>query len=70
MADRQIRHLDSRRFDALKKGIHRITKEGSIPVAVHVVGLGKAGANVIAQMLHDDVGDLLSDPRVRFGTGL
>lgn len=66
MAERQITQVDKRRFDALKRGIHRIAKEDPIPVAVHVVGLGKAGAGVIEQMLRDGVGGLLDDSRVRF----
>lgn len=66
MEKRQISQVEKRRFDALKRGFHRIAKDDSTPVAVHVLGLGKAGADVIAEMLRDGVDDLLEDTRVRF----
>lgn len=45
--------LARRKLDALKRGIHRITDEETTPFNVHVLGIGKAGANVIAQILKE-----------------
>ena len=42
--------LQRRKLDALKRGVHRVDGE-TIPVAAHVVGIGKAGAGVICAML-------------------
>ncbi len=43
--------LQRRKLDALKRGVHRVTGGESLPVAAHVVGIGKAGAAVIAEIL-------------------
>jgi hypothetical protein len=46
--------LEKRKLDALKRGIHRIgEKKATPPFSIHVVGIGKAGAEVIAQILRD-----------------
>jgi len=45
--------INKRKLDALKRGIHRIGEAQTTPCAVHVVGLGKTGADVIAQMIKD-----------------
>lgn len=45
--------LARRKLDALKRGIHRISDEDTTPFSVSVVGIGKAGADVIAQILQD-----------------
>ncbi|MGI9304813.1 MAG: hypothetical protein ACR2RB_19230 [Gammaproteobacteria bacterium] len=45
--------LDRRKLDALKRGIHRIGEEETTPFSVHVLGIGKAGADVISQILRD-----------------
>ena len=45
--------LARRKLDALKRGIHRISEEDTTPYSVHVVGIGKAGADVISQILKD-----------------
>jgi len=45
--------LARRKLDALKRGIHRIGEEDTTPCSVSVVGIGKAGADVIAQILKD-----------------
>jgi hypothetical protein len=45
--------LARRKLDALKRGIHRIGEEETTPFSVSVVGIGKAGADVIAQILKD-----------------
>ena len=58
--------LAKRKLDALKRGIHRIGEEETMPFSVHVVGLGRAGANVIAQILRDAPDDLLAAPDSRF----
>ncbi len=43
--------LKRRKLDALKRGVHRATGGEALPVATHVVGIGKAGAGAIAEML-------------------
>jgi len=45
--------LTRRKLDALKRGIHRITESETTPFSVHVLGVGKAGADVVAQILKD-----------------
>jgi Tubulin like len=57
--------LQKRKLDALKRGIHRVRGESSTPFSIHVVGLGKAGCDVITQMLRDVTASHLSDERVR-----
>ena len=58
--------LARRKIDALKRGIHRIGEEQTMPFSVHVVGLGRAGANVVAQVLKDAPDDFLADDSSRF----
>ncbi len=53
--------LARRKLDALKRGIHRIGEEEALPVSVHFVGIGKAGAGVLARILEDLPDDFLSD---------
>ena len=43
--------LKRRKLDALKRGVHRVGSDEKISVSTHVVGIGKAGAGVIAEML-------------------
>ena len=43
--------LKRRKLDALKRGVHRITGGEGIAMSTHVVGIGKAGAGVIAETL-------------------
>ena len=57
--------LAKRKLDALKRGIHRIGEGETLPFSVHVVGLGRAGANVVAQVLRDAPDDLLGSPDSR-----
>ena len=45
--------LTRRKLDALKRGIHKITESETKPFTVHMVGVGKAGADVVAQVLRD-----------------
>ena len=58
--------LAARKLDALKRGIHRIGEEETTPFALHVVGLGKAGANVVAEVLKGAAENLSSDESARF----
>ena len=46
-----------RKIDALKRGIHRISDEDTMPFSVSVVGIGKAGADIIAQILKDKLSE-------------
>ena len=43
--------LKRRKLDALKRGVHRVTGGDALPMATHIVGIGKAGAEVIAETL-------------------
>ena len=43
--------LKRRKLDALKRGVHRVTGGETLPVSTHVVGIGKAGAGAIAEIL-------------------
>ncbi len=45
--------LKRRKLDALKRGVHRIGGDQSIPLTTHVVGIGRAGANAICQIIRD-----------------
>jgi hypothetical protein len=46
-----------RKIDALKRGIHRISDEDTMPFSVSVVGIGKAGADIITQILKDKLSE-------------
>jgi hypothetical protein len=43
--------LKRRKLDALKRGVHRVTGGDALPMATHIIGIGKAGAEVIAATL-------------------
>lgn len=43
--------LKRRKFDALKRGVHRVTGAETLPIGTHIVGIGKAGAGVILATL-------------------
>ena len=43
--------LKRRKLDALKRGVHRATGSENAAVATHIVGIGKAGAGVLAETL-------------------
>jgi hypothetical protein len=45
--------LKRRKLDALKRGVHRVTGGDALPLATHIVGIGKAGAEVIAETLRN-----------------
>ena len=43
--------LKKRKLDALRRGVHRIGAEQGLPFCVNVVGIGKAGADTVAEVL-------------------
>ncbi len=43
--------LKRRKLDALKRGVHRISGGEALAMSTHVVGIGKAGAGVVAETL-------------------
>lgn len=53
--------LARRKLDALKRGIHRITESETTPFSVHVLGVGKAGADVVSQILKDKIANPTAD---------
>ncbi len=55
--------LQKRKLDALKRGIHRVQGDATTPLAIHIVGLGKAGCDVVAQVLRDAPNSFLTDER-------
>jgi hypothetical protein len=57
---------DLARIEAIRdEGVHRVTEQEG-PFSLHVVGLGKAGASVIAHLLRNRPQGFLSDQRTRF----
>jgi hypothetical protein len=66
MAEPAESQLNKRKLDALKRGIHRISEAQTTPCAVHVVGLGKTGADVIKQILEDAPESFLAHDGARF----
>lgn len=57
--------LQQRKLDALKRGVHRIADAAALPFGVHLIGVGGAGARVVAQFLRDAPADLLDVPGSR-----
>ncbi|MBV8575823.1 MAG: hypothetical protein JOZ58_12420 [Acetobacteraceae bacterium] len=51
MAESMSDKLRRRKLDALKRGVHRTGGGEALPVSIHVVGIGKAGAGVLAETL-------------------
>lgn len=43
--------LKRRKLDALRRGVHRVGAEAALPFNVHLVGIGKAGAATVANVL-------------------
>jgi hypothetical protein len=67
MVDQQEALRIKKRLEALKRGgVHRVKDREPMPSAVHVVGIGKAGADFIAQMIQQAPDDFLADDRKRF----
>jgi hypothetical protein len=57
---------DQTRLEAIRdEGVHRIT-DADGPFSLHLVGLGKTGASVIAQILNHRPAGFLDDPQTRF----
>lgn len=56
-----------KRLEALKRGgVHRVKDEDPMPTVVHLVGVGKAGADFIAQTIRQAPEDFLAGDRTRF----
>jgi hypothetical protein len=67
MVDPQEMLRIRKRLEALKRGsVHRVKDQDPMPSSVHVVGIGKAGAEFIAQTIAQAPDDFLSDDRQRF----
>lgn len=67
MADQQEALRIKKRLEALKRGgVHRVKDKDLMPSALHVVGIGKAGADFIAQVIRQAPDDFLEDSRKRF----
>jgi Tubulin like len=67
MADPQEMLRVRKRLEALKRGgVHRVKGSDPMPSMMHVVGIGKAGAEFIAQMIRQAPADFLDDDRKRF----
>jgi hypothetical protein len=67
MVDQQEALRIKKRLEALKRGgVHRVKDKNPMPSVVHVVGVGKAGADFIAQMIRQAPDDFLADSRKRF----
>lgn len=59
--------LIKKRMQALKLGgVHRTKGEAPMPTTIHIVGLGKAGAEFISQAIEQAPADFLADSRQRF----
>ena len=64
--DHDHEHSEQARIEALKEqGVHR-AGEHEGPFSLHLVGIGRAGASVIAQLLRDRPKGFLDDPKIRF----
>lgn len=57
--------LAKRKLDALVRGIHRIGEGDSVPAEVYLLGIGKAGAGVVAEVLREAPQRLEEDPNFR-----
>lgn len=56
-----------KRLVALKRGgVHRVKDKDPMPTAVHIVGIGKTGADFIAQVMRQVPDNFLEDSRKRF----
>lgn len=67
MVDQQETLRIKKRLEALKRGgVHRVKDKDMEPSAVHIVGIGKAGADFIAQTIQQAPDDFLADSRKRF----
>jgi len=58
--------LQKRKLDALKRGVHRTRSGAATPLSIHLVGVGGAGCDIVAQALGELPESHFADPRVRF----
>ena len=63
--------LKKRKLDALRRGVHRIGAEQGLPFCVNLIGIGKAGADTVAEVLRSlpPTGQKLSVLVVDIGEG-
>ena len=67
MVDPQEMQRIKKRLEALKRGrVHRVKDRDPMPSSIHIIGIGKAGAEFIAQTIEQAPDDFLSDDRQRF----
>ena len=52
--------LQRRKLDSLKRGIHRVDEKAGMPFRIHLVGIGDAGAQVVAHVLSDLSDEMLN----------
>lgn len=53
MSESMIERLKRRKLDALRRGVHRENNGEALPVSNHIIGIGKSGIGVIAQILRN-----------------
>ncbi len=67
MSEIRDNSIIKKRMEALKRGnVHRVKQKDMLPTSVHLVGIGKAGADYIAQAIRNAPEDFLQDERQRF----
>ena len=67
MAEQKEDPRIKKRLVALKRGgVHRVKEKEPMPTAVHIVGMGKTGADFIAQVIRQAPENFLEDSRRRF----
>jgi len=67
MADQKEELRIKKRLVALKRGgVHRVKDQEPMPTAVHLIGIGKTGAEFIAQIMRQSSDNFLQDSRKRF----
>lgn len=67
MTDQKEALRIKKRLVALKRGkVHRVKDKDPMPTAIHIVGIGKTGADFIAQVMRQAPDNFLEDSRKRF----
>lgn len=67
MAEQTDNLITKKRMEALKRGgVHRMKDSSSMPTTIHMVGIGKTGAEFIAQSIQQLPEDYFADDRKRF----
>ncbi len=67
MAEQKEALRIKKRLEALKRGgVHRVKDKEPMPTAVHIVGIGKTGADFIAQVMRQAPDNFLQDSSKRF----